>query len=191
MGPNPAFSRPARSPFSSADRFRRRSGSRGRAGARTRLLLLALPCSLGSPLSRIGSRGGGRAGLAAEWGPARASSSWRPWAARPSPAPSDPPLFGVFPRRPRAAAAVPERRRASEAEAPIPEAGAGGVVRALCGRGAAAARPGRGSVGGGALCWWRGAREEAGDSRGRSIADRTAVRFLGDVARRQARVILL
>jgi len=32
-----------------------------------------------------------------------------------------------------------------------------------------------------------GAREEAGDSRGRSIADRTAVRFLGDVARRQAR----
>ena len=90
-GLNPAFLRLARSPFSSAKRFRRRSGSRGGAGARTRLLLLALPCSLGSPLSRIRSRGGSGAGLAAEWGPARASSSWRPWAARPSPAPSDPP----------------------------------------------------------------------------------------------------
>ena len=35
LGPNPAFLRPARSPFSSADRFRRRSGSRGGAGARS------------------------------------------------------------------------------------------------------------------------------------------------------------
>ncbi|KAG2556125.1 hypothetical protein PVAP13_8NG061902 [Panicum virgatum] len=53
---------------------RRRSGSRGGAGACTRLLFLAamggaaLPCSLGSPLPRSGSRGGSGAGLAVEWG---------------------------------------------------------------------------------------------------------------------------